>query len=67
MESLHSLQENTGDLFFLPNRWISPEGIYGTAIPILMELWDEAYELYNDFYKDAAFTQVTKRTLPLKQ
>jgi len=66
-ESLHSLQENTGDLFFLPNRGNFTRGILATAYTDFDGSLEEAYELYNDFYKDAVFTQVTEEDINLKQ
>ncbi|MCM4150717.1 N-acetyl-gamma-glutamyl-phosphate reductase [Arenibacter sp. N53] len=66
-ESLHSLQENTGELFFLPNRGNFTRGILATAYTDFDGSLVEAYELYNDFYKDAVFTQVTEEDINLKQ
>ncbi|MCK0147405.1 N-acetyl-gamma-glutamyl-phosphate reductase [Arenibacter sp. F26102] len=66
-ESLHSLQENTGDLFFLPNRGNFTRGILATAYTDFEGSLEEAYELYNEFYKDAVFTQVTEEDINLKQ
>ncbi|MEQ9581262.1 MAG: N-acetyl-gamma-glutamyl-phosphate reductase [Arenibacter sp.] len=66
-ESLHSLQQNTGELFFLPNRGNFTRGILATAYTEFDGTLEEAYKLYNDFYKDAAFTQVTEEDINLKQ
>tara|TARA_R110002111_G_scaffold188623_2_gene254070 strand:+ start:646 stop:1620 length:975 start_codon:yes stop_codon:yes gene_type:complete len=66
-ESLHSLQENTGELFFLPNRGNFTRGILATAYTEFDGSLEEAYELYREFYKDAAFTQVTEEDINLKQ
>ncbi|NKI26091.1 N-acetyl-gamma-glutamyl-phosphate reductase [Arenibacter sp. 6A1] len=66
-ESLHSLQPHTGELFFLPNRGDFTRGILATAYTHFEGSLEEAYELYNDFYKDAAFTQVTDNEINLKQ
>lgn len=66
-ESLHSLQENTGEIFFLPNRGNFTRGILATAYTEFDGSLEEAYELYNEFYKDAAFTQVTEEDINLKQ
>tara|TARA_R110001592_G_scaffold26610_2_gene99386 strand:+ start:2616 stop:3590 length:975 start_codon:yes stop_codon:yes gene_type:complete len=66
-ESLHSLQENTGEIFFLPNRGNFTRGILATAYTEFEGSLEEAYELYNEFYKDAAFTQVTEEDINLKQ
>ena len=66
-ESLHSLQENTGEIFFLPNRGNFTRGILATAYTEFDGILEEAYELYNEFYKDATFTQVTEEDINLKQ
>ncbi|MCM4163797.1 MULTISPECIES: N-acetyl-gamma-glutamyl-phosphate reductase [unclassified Arenibacter] len=66
-ESLHSLQENTGEIFFLPNRGNFTRGILATAYTDYEGSLEEAYELYNEFYKNAAFTQVTEEDINLKQ
>lgn len=66
-ESLHSLQENTGEIFFLPNRGNFTRGILATAYTDFDGSLEEAYELYSEFYKDAAFTQVTEEDINLKQ
>tara|TARA_R110000751_G_scaffold74643_2_gene150731 strand:+ start:16183 stop:17157 length:975 start_codon:yes stop_codon:yes gene_type:complete len=66
-ESLHSLQENTGEIFFLPNRGNFTRGILATAYTEFDGSLEEAYELYNEFYKDATFTQVTEEDINLKQ
>lgn len=66
-ESLQSLQENTGEIFFLPNRGNFTRGILATAYTEFDGSLEEAYELYNEFYKDAAFTQVTEEDINLKQ
>lgn len=66
-ESLHSLQENTGEIFFLPNRGNFTRGILATAYTDFEGSLEEAYELYKDFYKDAAYTQVTEEDINLKQ
>lgn len=66
-ESLHSLQENTGEIFFLPNRGNFTRGILATAYTDFEGSLEEAYELYKDFYKDATFTQVTEEDINLKQ
>ncbi|MDX1363276.1 MAG: N-acetyl-gamma-glutamyl-phosphate reductase [Arenibacter latericius] len=66
-ESLQSLQKETGELFFLPNRGNFTRGILATAYTEFKGSLEEAYSLYYDFYKDAVFTQVTEEDLNLKQ
>ncbi|MCL4169190.1 UNVERIFIED_CONTAM: hypothetical protein GTU68_030842, partial [Idotea baltica] len=59
-ESLKSLQENSGELFFLPNRGNFTRGILATAYTHFEGSLEEAYALYNAFFKDAAFTQMAE-------
>jgi N-acetyl-gamma-glutamyl-phosphate reductase len=66
-ESLHSLQDNNGELFFLPNRGNFTRGILATAYTEFDGSLEEAYKLFKDFYRDAAFTQVTEEDINLKQ
>jgi len=66
-ESLFSLQPNTGELFFLPNRGNFTRGILATAYTKYSASELEAIELYNSFYSDALFTQVTEEPIHLKQ
>ncbi len=66
-ESLHSLQKDTGELFFLPNRGNFTRGILATAYTEFKGSLEEAYKLYSDFYEEAAFTQVTEENIHLKQ
>ncbi len=66
-ESLQSLQGNTGEIFFLPNRGNFTRGILATAYTSYEGSLAEAYELYKDFYKDAAFTQLSENDINLKQ
>jgi N-acetyl-gamma-glutamyl-phosphate reductase len=66
-ESLNKLQKNTGELFFLPNRGNFTRGILATAYTDFKGSLEEAYSLYSDFYKDAAFTQITEEDISLKQ
>lgn len=66
-ESLKSLQENTGELLFLPNRGNFTRGILATAYTSFEGSEPEAIELYEDFYKDAEFTQIATVPIHLKQ
>ncbi len=66
-ESLHSLQKDTGELFFLPNRGNFTRGILATAYTEFNGSLEEAYKLYSDFYEEAAFTQVSEENIHLKQ
>lgn len=66
-ESLHSLQENTGNLFFMPNRGNFTRGILATSYTKFDGDLSEAEALYQDFYKDAVFTQISDEPINLKQ
>ncbi len=66
-ESLHSLQNAPSELFFLPNRGNFTRGILATAYTTIKESESEIVQLYNDFYKDAEFTQIAKEPIHLKQ
>jgi len=66
-ESLQSLQDNTGELFFLPNRGNFARGILATAYTPFEGSVDDAITLYKTFYQDAAFTQISEEAIHLKQ
>jgi len=66
-ESLHSLQGNTGNLFFMPNRGNFTRGILATSYTKFDGDLSEAKVLYQDFYKDAVFTQISDEPINLKQ
>ena len=66
-ESLKSLQENTSDLFFLPNRGNFTRGILATAYTSFDGSLEDAQTLYKTYYKNAKFTQVASTPIHLKQ
>lgn len=66
-ESLKSLQENSGELFFLPNRGNFTRGILATAYTKYEGTLEKAIELYKDFYYDSEFTQIAEEPIHLKQ
>ncbi|WP_400070696.1 N-acetyl-gamma-glutamyl-phosphate reductase [Zobellia russellii] len=66
-ESLKSLQADSGELFFLPNRGNFTRGILATAYTEYDGTLEEAIDLYKDFYADAQFTQVAEEPIHLKQ
>lgn len=66
-ESLNSLQAETGELMFLPNRGNFTRGILATAYTKFEGSLSEAMELFKDFYKDALFTQIADEPIHLKQ
>ena len=55
------------DINFMPNRGNFSRGIYATAYTKFNGTLEEAKDLYQEFYKDAAFTFVSDVELHLKQ
>lgn len=66
-ETLKGLQENTGEIIFLPNRGNFTRGIFATAYTRFKGSEKEAKQLFNDFYKGAEFTQIAEQPINLKQ
>lgn len=66
-ESLHSLQANAGDLFFLPSRGNFTRGIFATGYTNYAGTLEDAKKLYQTFYTEAKFTQVSDEEICLKQ
>ncbi|MFX0556471.1 N-acetyl-gamma-glutamyl-phosphate reductase [Maribacter sp. CXY002] len=66
-ESLKSLQNSIGTLFFLPNRGNFTRGILATAYIQYDGSLKEAEKLYSDFYANAIFTHLAKDPINLKQ
>ena len=66
-ESLKGLQENAGEIMFLPNRGNFTRGILATAYTHFEGTEKAAKQLYKNFYSDAEFTQVAEEPINLKQ
>lgn len=66
-ESLQSLQQNVAKLYFLPNRGNFTRGILATAYTRYNGSLEDATRLYNDFYEESPFTQVSETAVSLKQ
>jgi len=66
-ESLRSLQQDSGELLFLPNRGNFTRGILATAYTKFEGSLEEAIHLYKDFYAEAVYTQVSEEPISLKQ
>jgi len=66
-ESVNSLQKETGELFFLPNRGNFTRGILATAYTKFKGSETEAIQLYKDFYAGTEFTQIAEEPIHLKQ
>jgi|TARA_B110000037_G_scaffold141541_1_gene160070 N-acetyl-gamma-glutamyl-phosphate reductase len=67
-ESLGSLQNGFDkELYFIPNRGNFSRGIFASVYTDFDGSIEEAYEIYEKFYEDAAFTHVSKNPVHLKQ
>ncbi len=52
---------------FIPNRGNFSRGIFATSYTNFEGSFDEVYAIYQEFYKDAAFTHVSEQDIFLKQ
>ncbi len=67
-ECLKKLQADfTEDLFFIPNRGNFSRGIFASIYLKFDKTIDEAFDLYEEFYKDEPFTYISKTPIHLKQ
>ena len=67
-QSIEQLQNNfASELYFMPNRGNFSRGIFATAYTKFEGDAESAKALYEDFYKDAAFTFISNEPLHLKQ
>ena len=67
-ESLKSLQNSFDkELFFIPNRGNFSRGIFASIYLEFDGSIEKAFNLFEDFYKDAIFTHVSKTPINLKQ
>lgn len=67
-ESLAQLQSDfSEELFFIPNRGNFSRGIFASVYLKFEDTLENAYKLYEDFYKDAPFTHISKVPIHLKQ
>lgn len=66
-ESLRGLQENSGKLFFIPNRGNFTRGILATAYTRFDGDLATAKSLFHSYYKNAVFTQIAEEPIHLKQ
>jgi N-acetyl-gamma-glutamyl-phosphate reductase len=66
-EIAESLNQDKSNLNFIPVRGNFPRGIFATAYTECDLSVEEAIGLYNDYYKEAAFTFVTDKNPDLKQ
>lgn len=66
-ESLESLQEDIGELYFIPNRGNFSRGILSTAYTKFAGSLEDASDLYHKFYKNEVFTQISEEAVHLKQ
>ena len=67
-ESLTALQKDFNqELFFIPNRGNFSRGIFASVYLKFDKNIDDAFKLYEDFYKTAPFTHISKIPVHLKQ
>ena len=67
-ESLQSLQSDFNqEILFIPNRGNFSRGIFVSTYTDFDGTLEEAYDLYETFYKDAVFTHMSKNPIHLKQ
>ena len=67
-ESLQELQNDFNhELIFIPNRGNFSRGIFASIYTNFEDTLENAYKLYESFYKDATFTYVSKNEIHLKQ
>lgn len=67
-ESLKKIQSNFSDeLFFIPNRGNFSRGIFASVYLKFNENVEHAFEIFEEYYKDAAFTHISKSPIHLKQ
>ena len=67
-QTVKQLQSNfNSEINFMPNRGNFSRGIFATAYTKFDGSLDDAKTLYNDYYKDAAFTFVSDEDIHLKQ
>jgi N-acetyl-gamma-glutamyl-phosphate reductase len=67
-ESLKALQNSFNkELFFIPNRGNFSRGIFTSVYLKFDKSIEKAYKLFEDYYKDAVFTHVSKTPIHLKQ
>lgn len=67
-QTVQNLQPNfSSEINFIPNRGNFSRGIFATVYTKFQGTISEAKELYQSFYKDAAFTFVAENELHLKQ
>lgn len=67
-ESLNSLQAGfSEELIFIPNRGNFSRGIFASIYLNFDESLEKAFELFEEYYKNASFTHVSKLPIHLKQ
>ncbi len=67
-QTVNQLQSDfDSDINFMPNRGNFSRGIFATVYTKFDGSLEEAKTIYNDFYKDAAFTFVSDQEIHLKQ
>jgi len=68
VESIETLQINFNEeLLFIPNRGNFSRGIFASIYTDFDGSLEDANEIFEKYYKDAAFTQLSKKAIHLKQ
>jgi len=69
-ESLSQLQSNFGGketLLFVPQRGNFPRGIFASIYTECSSSLDDAYDIYENYFRDHPFTHVSRKNIDLKQ
>lgn len=67
-ESLVQLQNNFNqELFFIPNRGNFSRGIFASIYLKFDDSIEKAFELFEDYFKNTAYTKISKTPIHLKQ
>ncbi|MCK5824628.1 MAG: N-acetyl-gamma-glutamyl-phosphate reductase [Ichthyobacteriaceae bacterium] len=67
-ESIVKLQPNfNNEVIFMPSRGDFPRGIFGTMYTKFDGTIEEAYQIFEDFYKDSANVVVSDKKINMKQ
>lgn len=67
-ERLISLQTTfSEEVFFIPNRGNFSRGIFASVYLEFEDSIEKAFELFEEFYKDAVYTKISKKPIHLKQ
>jgi N-acetyl-gamma-glutamyl-phosphate reductase len=66
-QTLQSLQNNTGEIVFIPQRGAFARGILATVVVETNKTLEEAKSIFNTYYSEAPFVFVSENNIDLKQ